>query len=62
LVTQLQRVPQSEPFRWKLFLMVVLIMGAITTAAIVLTLISHPSGGGLHIPTLQPIVTILLGS
>jgi hypothetical protein len=45
----------SEPFRWKLFLLVVLVMGSIATAAITLTLRANPPHGSLHIPTLRPI-------
>jgi hypothetical protein len=58
MVTELQHAPTSEPFRWKLFLLVVLIMGTITAAAITLSLMARPSGGSLHVPTTQPIVQV----
>ena len=47
--------PPSEPFRWKLFLLVMLIMGSITTAAIILTLMANPPRGSVLAPTTQPI-------
>jgi hypothetical protein len=44
-----------EPFRWKLFTMIMLIMASITAAAIILTLMATPSKGGIHAPGPQPI-------
>ena len=55
MAIELQHAPSAEPFRWKLFLFVILIMGSITAGAIILTLMAHPSPGGVHAPTVQPI-------
>ena len=58
MAVELQYAHPSEPFRWKLFLLVVLIMGAITTAAIILTLMANPPRGTVRAPTTQPIAQI----
>ncbi|NYF79449.1 hypothetical protein [Granulicella arctica] len=59
MVTELQHAHSSEPFRWKLFLFVMTIMGAITAAAIVLTLWAHPAAGSPHEPPTQPISQVI---
>ena len=60
MATQIQHVHSSEPFRWRVFLMVMLIMAAIAAAAIVLTLMANPTRTGVHEPAPQPISQIAL--
>ena len=50
----------AEPFRWKLFLLVVLVMGSITAGAIILTLMAIPSKGGVHAPPPEPVSQLSL--
>ena len=59
---QIANTHPSEPFRWKLFLLVMFIMGTITTVAIVLTLLANPAKDSVHAPTVQPISQINLTS
>jgi hypothetical protein len=58
MAAELQNAYSPVAFRWKLFLMVVLVMGLITAGAIILTLRAHPPAGDLHIPTLKPMATL----
>jgi hypothetical protein len=58
MATRFQHAHPSEPFRWKLFVLILIIMGSITTAAIVLTLLANPPRGSLHLPTVQPITRL----
>jgi len=55
MAIELQHAHSSEPFRWKLFVFVMLTMGAITAVAIILTLMANPSRGGVHVPAPQPV-------
>jgi hypothetical protein len=55
MATYIQHAHHSEPFRWKLFLFVILIMGSITTGAIILTLKANPTKGGVHVPSPEPV-------
>ncbi len=52
---ELHQLRPTGPFRWKLFLMIMLIMGTITAGAIILTLKAHPSRGNVHAPSPEPV-------
>jgi hypothetical protein len=54
MVTVVQHAQGAEPFRWKLFLFVMVVMASITAAAIILTLMANPRRGSLHAPPPQP--------
>ncbi|HEY0262944.1 MAG TPA: hypothetical protein VGC07_00340 [Granulicella sp.] len=41
----------SEPFRWKLFLVILAVMGSLTIGAIVLTRLANPSRNTLTSPS-----------
>ncbi len=58
MVSNPYAAPAGQPFPWKLFLLVVFVVGSLATAAIVLTLIANPPHGSLHIPTLQPMTRL----
>jgi hypothetical protein len=60
MAIEFKHAHSSEPFRWKLFLVVLLIMGSITAGAIVLTLMAIPSKGGVHAPPPEPVSRISL--
>jgi hypothetical protein len=55
MATELQHAHPGAPFRWKLFLLILLIMGAVTTTAITLTLKANPPRGDMHVPTVKPL-------
>jgi hypothetical protein len=59
MVTRITHAYQTEPFRWKLFLLVMVIMASITAAAIILTLWAHPTVGSPHEPPIQPISQVI---
>ncbi|MEO6801662.1 MAG: hypothetical protein ABI197_00300 [Granulicella sp.] len=52
---EIRQAQPSAPFRWKLFLMILCIMGALTAAAIILTVKAHPAGESISAPTTQPL-------
>ena len=56
----LEATHSPEPFRWKLFVFVMVVMGAITTAAILLTLRAHPRRGTVRVPPPQPVSRAVL--
>ncbi|WP_263383385.1 hypothetical protein [Granulicella arctica] len=55
MALELQHAHSTGPFRWKLFLLIITIMGSITAGAIILTLMAHPSKGGVHAPAPEPV-------
>ena len=60
MATTLKPAHTSEPFRWKLFLFIVLVMGSITAGAIILTLMAIPSKGGVHAPAPEPVSRLVV--
>ena len=59
MATVFQRAYPTGPFRWKLFLLVLAIMGSITAAAIMLTLKANPRRGTVHVPPPQPVSRLI---
>jgi hypothetical protein len=55
MATEIQYAKSPEPFHWKLFIFVVLLMGSLTTAAIILTMMARPAPDTMHSPQLQSV-------